>query len=704
MSHTTIQPPADHFPQEPTTFVGRVSELKRLGEALAASRLVTVTGPGGVGKTRLARRAASEAESRFPDGVRLVELSALRDPELLANTVSAGLGLNEHDSRGGLEQVLDYLRERRVLLVLDTCEHLVEACALFAESVLAGTQHVTILATSRQPLLVAGEHDFQLAPLGAGDDAVDLFALRAAAAVPGFAVTEENRAEAARVCARLDGIPLAIELAASRLRDLSLGELAKQLGGRFLDAPGADGDAAAGGAADRHRTLRDAIGWSYALCTPEERSLWERLSVFAGPVGADAARQVCAGQGLGPETALNTVFGLVDKSVLIRADAGGVSRYRMLDTIREYGAGRLAASGAESQVRARHLRRYLALAEEFSANPLKNQVPRYTALRAEHADIRAALEYAAALPGDAGTGHPALRLSAHLELYWVIAARFQEGRYWLTSGLQRFPEPGPERAGALFARSFLAIFQGDPQPALADAEEGLALADGIGDRRLRACALAYRTFALTCVSRFEEAKKTAEEVDMLVSPGDREGSLVILDLARVYIYLLTGDLECGLRQCERTLRSIPANSGERWLSGYLYILAGLAMSFLGQPDKGNKAVLRGLAMKHELFDTSGMANCLGITAMVSAAQRRPERTAWMLGATDALCEQFGQPFGGVDMMRALKDQAAQEARDALGGDRYDEVIRDVRSRPLDEVIDMAVRDLDTMPALPPARS
>ena len=693
VSHTTVQLPAGQFPPEPTAFVGRVTELERLGEALAASRLVTVTGPGGVGKTRLARRAAAGAGSRFPDGVRLVELSALRDPELLANTVSAGLGLNEHDPRGRLEQVLDYLRERRVLLVLDTCEHLVEACALFAEAVLARTSHVTILATSRQPLLVAGEHDFQLSPFGAGDEAVDLFAQRAATA--GCAVTEADRAEVTRVCARLDGVPLAIELAAGRLRDLTLGGLAKRLDGEFLDAA-----AGQDGAAGRHRTLRDAIGWSYELCTPEERVLWERLSVFAGPVGADAAGQVCAGRGLDREAAMRTVFGLVDKSVLIRADAGGGSRYGMLDTVREYGAGRLAASGAGEQVRARHLRRYLALAEEFSANPLERQVPRYMALRAEHADIRAALEYAATV-GDAGAGHPALRLPADLEWYWMISSRFQEARHWLTRGLDRVPD-GPDRARALFTRCVLAVYQGDAQPALADSEEGLALADDIGDRRLRARALAYRAYALITVSRFEEVKKTAEEAEALFGPGRREGAQTLLDLAKVYAYLLTGDLEGGLRQCERTLRLISADSGERWASGFLHALAGLAMSFLGQPDEGNRAALRGLAMKYELFDTAGMAQCLGFAALVSAAQRRSERTAWMIGAMDTLCEQFGNPFGGVDMMQAFKEQAAQDARTKLGGDRYDDVIRDVKSRPLDEIIDMAVRDLDTMPALPPA--
>ena len=697
MSDTTAQQPTEGFSAEPTTFVGRATELARLGDALTTSRLVTVTGPGGVGKTRLARRAAADSEAAFGDGVHLIELSALRDPELLANTVSASLGLSEHDARGALEQVLDYLRERRVLLILDTCEHLVEACALFAEAVLARTASVTILATSRQPLLVDGEHDYQLAPLGAGGDAVNLFAQRAAAAAPGFEITESNRADVTRLCAHLDGVPLAIELAAGRLRDLSLDELAKRLDEHFLDAPGAQ-DAPV----DRHRTLRDAIGWSYALCTPEEQTLWERLSVFAGPVAADAAQQVCAGEGLDREAAMSRVFGLIDKSVLTRAEgSGGVSRYGMLDTIREYGAERLGASGTGEQVRVRHLRRYLALAEDLAARTTEHQVAKIGTLRAEHADLRAALEYAATVDTE-GPGHPAVKLPADLEWYWVISGRTQEARYWLDRALERVPDPGPDRASALITRGFMALFQGEIPATLADSEEAIALADSLGDRLLKARALAVHCYGLSTAARFDEAQKFATEVKALSGPDDWKGPLLYFVLVEGYVCLLAGDPEAALRHSERILRSMPGDNDERWLTGYMHIVGGLAMSMLGQPDEGNKSVLRGLAMKREIYDLYGMVNTIGIAGMVAAAQQRPERTAWIMAANDVLWEQWGPAYAGVDAMQGFMNQAIHAARGALGDGRYDEVARDARSRPLDEIIDMVIRDLDTMPALPPA--
>ncbi|MBO0819897.1 MAG: AAA family ATPase [Nocardiopsaceae bacterium] len=707
MSHTAAQRPAGRLPAEPTSFVGRVTELAHLRELLEAARLVTITGPGGVGKTRLALRAAADAESGFDDGVRLIELSALHDPELLANTVSAGLGLPEQDPRPRLDQVLDYLRERRLLLILDTCEHLVDACALFAEAVLDRTERVTVLATSRQPLLVSGEHEYPLSPLEvpqprhapdadpAGTDAVDLFAQRAADAVPGFEVAEANRAEVARLCGQLDGMPLAIELAAVRLRDLSLTELAERLDGRFLDATGSQD-----GPVDRHRTLRDAIGWSYALCTPDERALWERLAVFAGPVSAEAVQQVCAGQGLDRDAVLKTLFGLVDKSVLIRV-GGDSSRYRMLDTIREYGGERLAASGAESGVRARHLRRYLALADELDTRLMDNQVPKSRVLQAEHGDIRAALEYAITLPVEAG--NPALRLATNLGWHWQLSGRFQEGQYWLTRALERAPEPGPDRARGLIARSFLACGQGESQLALADAEEAVAIADDLRDRRLKARALTYYSFALFVSDRAEDCLKTAAEATSLFDHEDElTGLPTFLAAAASYAYMVIPDPEGCLRHCERALRTIPADSGERWATGYLYTFAGLALSMLGRPDEGNKMALRGLALERELWGTIGWVHCLAVAALVANAQSRSERAAWMVGAIDPLWEKYGsRRYHSVDAMGALTDQVAQAARVALGDGRYDEVVRDARSRPIDEILDMALADLDELPALPP---
>ena len=348
------------LPPQTSGFVGRVAELGRARDLLRESRLVTITGTGGVGKTRLAVRVASEAAAGFRDGVRLIELSGVRDPGLLMYTVAAGLTLAElsnaeADQGSQLDTLLGFIRDRELLLILDTCEHLVDACAALADTVLRAAPGVIILATSRQPLDASGEAVLQLFPLPVPDpseesagqaDAVELFAQRAAAAVPGFTVTPENLADVITVCRRLDGIPLAIELATVRLRALPLHQMAERIddrlrlltGGRRSGTP-------------RHQTLRAAIDWSYSLCTPTEQLLWERLSVFAGGFDIVAAEAVCAGGELATEEILPTLVSLVDKNVLVseRAPDPGVPEggkpdepaFRMLDTIREFGAERL---------------------------------------------------------------------------------------------------------------------------------------------------------------------------------------------------------------------------------------------------------------------------------------------------------------------------------------------------------------------------
>lgn len=330
-------------------FVGRQDELARLGATLARSRLVTVTGPGGVGKTRIALAAAAHAAPGYRDAPWIVELSGLRDPALLPGMVAGVLGLPGQEAGAALDALLWYLRDRQLLLILDTCEHLLDACAALIQVVLRDAPCVTVLATSRQPLDMAGEHCFPVGPLpvpdthfpvpaadGRNGDAVELFALRAAVAVPGFAVTAENAAEVVRLCRRLDGIPLAIELAAAQLRRVPLGVLARRLDRRFAVLTGGRP-----GALPRHQTLRTAVEWSHELCSPAERRLWARLSVFAGTFSLTAAEEACAQLPLERPDVVSALIGLVDKSVVLREG----ERYRMLDMLREFGAERLAASG-----------------------------------------------------------------------------------------------------------------------------------------------------------------------------------------------------------------------------------------------------------------------------------------------------------------------------------------------------------------------
>src|ERR1700722_12460233 len=342
------------LPPQATGFVGRQVEVAQVSAALMESRLVTIVGTGGVGKTRVAVRVAAQTSGRYPDGVHLVELSAVRDPLLLASTVAASLGLPAQDARPQLAAVLDYLRARALLLILDTCEHLVDACAELAAEVLRAAPAVTLLATSSQPLDVRGASTFQLRPLpvpGVGDeasdsDAVALFAQRAAAVVDGFTITRENRADVVAVCRALDGIPLAIELATVRLRALPLDQMGSRLDDRFHVLTGGK---RAG--LPRHQTLRAAIEWSHDLCTPTEQVVWARLSVFAGAFDLAAAAAVCADDELSGARVVESLISLAEKSVLVTEPSGGPEAegaertYRMLDTLREFGAERLAEFG-----------------------------------------------------------------------------------------------------------------------------------------------------------------------------------------------------------------------------------------------------------------------------------------------------------------------------------------------------------------------
>ena len=665
-------------PHENSDLIGRSAELAQLTAMLASSRLVTVTGTGGVGKTALALRAAAQTASVFPDGVRIIELSALRDPALLPNTVAAGLGLDAQDNRPRTELVLDYLAARRMLLVLDTCEHLVDTCALFAEAVLARAPGVTILATSRQPLDVRGETGFPLAPLAVADTpdsaAVELFARRARAAAPGFAVTDGNRAAVAEVCRRLGGVPLALELAAARLRTLPLEELSGQLGER----------------------LRESIGWSYELCSPAEQRLWERLPVFAGSFGVDAATQVCSGAGLPREGVLDAAFGLVDKSVLLPADSDGAPRYRMLDTVREYGAERLAASGIEAGVRSRLVGHYRALATEFDASPLEGQLERYRALRRDHSGIRAALEYALTLPGEETA---AASLAVSLHWYWQISGMLAEGCHWLTRVLELFPGACPERARALGLRGFLAAYGGDSATCLTDTQTALAMSGQLGDTGLLGRAWLYHVRALLTVGQLAEAEEAGHTAARLLTTGGDTGLLPVLDVMLAFKYWAAGELDQCLARCADGLRRTPVDEGERWASSYLLGLTGLAMFAQGKQEEGSASTRRAMAMKQELDDTAGIAYGLGTLAMMAAGEERFERVTLLLGAADPLWDRLGAVLGGTPEMRERTEQIIAAARATLGEERYAHLFRAASRVPLDVVVTLAVDDDDELPSL-----
>jgi non-specific serine/threonine protein kinase len=682
---------------------------------LAESRLVTIVGPGGVGKTRVALAAAARAASRYPDGPWIVELSNLRDPALLANTVASVLGLPEQDSRSALDALLEYLRDRELLLILDTCEHLLDACAALGQGVLRDAPGVTVLATSRQPLDMPGEHTFPIGPLPVpetdwlpvaggsqadGGDAVELFALRAATAVPDFAINPQNVADVIRLCRRLDGIPLALELAAVQLRALPLGELLDRLNHRFTVLTGGRP-----GALPRHQTLRTAIEWSHDLCSVAERRLWARVSVFAGTFSLDGAQEVCAEVSLERPDVVDALVGLVDKSVVLREG----ERYRMLDTVREFGAERLAASGELAACRARHIAWYLAPARYFGAHfSDDDQMDRYHELREVHSNLRAALEYAlesdeeaAAVAAPAASAEPdgmpglasgqsgssgsvatavaqerweaGAELACSLYGYWQISGLLGEGGYWLTKVLDRFPDPGRERARALVNRGFLRSFQGDLDNALADCEAGTAMALTIGDDATTARGYQHMQLTLTFLGRHDEALKVTEEARVRLRACDDQIGELILVGQLGHLHQLAGRPAESVAVCEEGRAMLGPDSGEQWLRTYLCNISGIALFQMpGREADCERMLRRGLTGKQELGDIIGMAYAVDGLGWLAQKTGSPARAAWLMGAAEALWDRGGGVrFSGTAVMEEFHQQAMAGAVAAIGETAYE---------------------------------
>ncbi|MDG3012937.1 hypothetical protein G4X40_22645, partial [Rhodococcus sp. D2-41] len=350
-----------NLPAELTLFVGRRREASEVRGLLSGSRLVTLTGIGGVGKTRLSVHVAQEVGRAFDDGVWMVELGKVREPELVPEAVASALRLRGQAAQSPMELLVDFVGSRNLLLVLDNCEHVIDAAAGLAEVLLKSAPRLRVLATSREPLGIGGETVVAVPPLSVPDpavsssvramlrcDAVGLFVERARSAVPGFELTEASKGTVATICQRLEGLPLPIELTAARLRAMSVEQILERLTDRYrLLTRGSRG------APSRQQTLRQCVDWSYDLLSVRERELWARLSVFAGGFELEAAEQIC-GDGHGPGDVLDLVSSLVDKSILIREDIGGAIRYRMLETLREYGRERLRGGGGELGVRRAH--------------------------------------------------------------------------------------------------------------------------------------------------------------------------------------------------------------------------------------------------------------------------------------------------------------------------------------------------------------
>jgi non-specific serine/threonine protein kinase len=682
------------LPRELTGFIGRGTDLALLRDVLGTSRCVTVLGPGGVGKTRLALRTLSEQAGTAKMPVCLVELSGLRDGRLLPQTLAACLGLPEQVGRTQLNTVLDRLRQRPVLLLLDTCEHLVGACAELVGTLLRETDGVRILATSREPLGVPGERTFPLAPLDVrddGGDAVSLFEQCAASVLPGFEVTEANIADAVRLCRRLDGIPLAIELAAVRLRGVPLRRLTDRLENRFLLLTGGRGTAM-----PRHRTLRAAIDWSYDLCDTRQRLLWARLSVFGDSFDLCAAEDVCGFGELESQEVLEVLVGLVDKSLLQRVDAQkaspgdeGEARYRMLDTLREYGAEKLAGSGEETAVRDRHLERYATAAHAFDRHFVDDdQMARCRSLHREHPEIRVALEYALGRGDRAAEG---AGMAGALWGYWQITGLLTEGVHWQRKSAEAFPGTTPERAWALIVGAFITVFQGNPAAAVPDLLAGIEIAEKLDAARIRARGWLYLQVAYTFLCDFERAEQARITAQgHLTATGDLTG-LVSLDVQAGYQYHLSGQDGLALERSAQGLARLGGASQECWLRGFLYTVAGIARYAKGEAESSEAALRQALPIKAELGDSVGCGYAVEIMAWLAAHDGRHRRAAWLLGGSAALWQSAGSALmSGAPVSLENHRRAVEATRDGIGPDLYERLWQSGRAAPREALLDAAL--------------
>ncbi|MFE0471271.1 ATP-binding protein [Streptomyces sp. NPDC058947] len=760
-------PRRDHrLPVETTSFVDRRGELTEGRELLARARLVTLTGPGGVGKTRLAARLAARVQRAFPDGVRFVHLSGLHDPALVPLAAADALGLHDHSAQPPLDALVEQVRDRRLLLVVDNCEHLAGACARLAAALLHGTEGVRILATSRHRLGLTEEHLLEVRPLPVPDPdgdlsaaegcpALTLFADRAAAVAPGFRLTRANLASVARLCRRLDGLPLAIELAAVRMRVLDVDQLLDRLDDRYRFLT--TGSPAA---LPRHQTLRAAVAWSHDLCTAPEQLVWSRLSVLAGAFDLETAEAVCADTTPRPTTAhpppadirlpvpavrplargseptrltdapatrpgpaealtgvvalsavpppmlraddvLEAVAGLVDKSVLCRESGPDGVRYRLLDTLRQYGLEQLRRTpGEETAVRRRQRDWMLRRAEACERDWFGPRQPEIVArLRADRDNLRAALDFSLTTPGEARAG---LRLAGALWFHWHACGAPREGLYWLDRALAAHPEPTRERARGLWVAGLLVAATQDFPRGRRLAADALALARSLGDT----AEAAHAEYVIGVIRLFGgDLPGALRHFEATVARGRVPGqhlSLVGLDQVELACALgFLGEADRAVEVCERALR-LCERHGEQWVRSYLLRMLALAHTVRGDRARAEEHAREALRLKLAVHDVIGIALTLDLLASIAVGHGDHEHAAVLLGGADRVWADIDAGRWGAPALTSARRDSEQRAGRALGREAFERAHRRGAALALAELVGHALREPATAePAAPP---
>jgi predicted ATPase len=613
--------------------------------------LLTLTGPGGVGKTRLALAIGEAVTGSFADGVIFVDLSPLADPSLVPSAVAAALEISPSPDRSLTETIVAALRRGQRLLILDNCEHVLAVASELVAALLAGCPALQVLATSRAPLHVRGEQVLAVPPLSVPETgavylervqdvpAVRLFVQRARATDSHFALTERNAGAVAEICQRLDGLPLAIELAAARITILSPEALLAQLAGRLTLLTGGPRDAPA-----RQRTMRDAIAWSYALLSPQEQPVFRRLAVFSGGFTLDDAGAVANPFAEAELDTFASIAALADHSLLRRQEGhGSASRYLMLETVREFGLERLAESGEEPAVRRAHADWMIALVEEaWTAITMRFESGWLARLDAERDNVRSALGWLETV----GDGEGLLRIAGAADPLWNYRSYRSEGRRWLERALDRTRDdvvPAAVRMRALHAAGYLARNQGDHRQAIAYGQEYLDLA--LADNHQLAAANSHSLlgYVASAQGEYEQATEQYEEALRLVTAlGNRvEIASAWLELGRVRYG--QSDYEHAAALLEQALTEF-RDLDDRWSLGLVLNSLGLVDGLRGQRDRAADRLRDALTIWRAFANKENLAEWLAVVATLAATAHAPQCSARLFGAAEALRAEIGHAF------------------------------------------------------------
>ena len=687
----------NNLPVQLTSFVGREKELADAKRLLNNTHLLTLIGPGGTGKTRLSLQAASEILDQYPDGVWFVELAPILDPLLVPRTTAIAIGLRYESQRPVIDVLCDYLRDKKMLLVLDNCEHLVDACARMADQILRAAPDTRILASSREALGIGGEVTYRVPSLGLPDlshpplvetlsqfEAVKLFIDRATAAVPTFTVTNENAPALAQVCYHLDGIPLAIELAAAKIRVLSVEQIAKRLDDRFRLLTGGSRTAL-----ERHQTLRAAIDWSYNLLSPNEQALFRRLSVFVGGWLLEAVESVCSDASIQSDEVLELLEHLINKSIVITEEVQHETRYHMLETIRQYARAKLFDSGEDKTLRQKHSDWFLELAEDAEHGMLfGNEIAKWMD-RLEHDldNFRAALAWLL----ETEQIEQCVRLASKLHSFWLDRNYYSEGRYWLETGLKsRDVLSKNTLASAIRTSGRVLGRMGEYDQAIRHGEESVALFREIGDKFDLAFALQLLADTVYESGDDNTYNYHKEALGLYRELGHRDlANWSLIDLG--WQHVTAGNFLEGfsiLDECWQTTQEL----NEPYLIAYSLFVLGMCRWRHAELDKSEAALKEGLRLYHQLGDRWFTHACLIGLAGVASSRGKGEQAAKLIGFSDKGMEFIGgvkPPFWLRDYENPIIDSIRSEMEDSA----YTKAWNEGYSMTLEQAIELAESQL-----------